>query len=398
MVSAFPRTSGTGGAFGAAVATDVNSLAFPGIQHNGPCCQPVSDAKLVDTFGAPRSGGRRHEGIDIFADSGTPIHAISGGTVVQGFEGGNLGGVVVRIQGDDGRYYYYAHLKEGSVDHLEVGQRINAGEVIGQVGNTGNAATTPAHLHFQVREDGEWINPFKFIKDLPDVEDIVGGAAPGPSQLADPFAIDRGAPPSVADTDSDGLTDPFEQMFGTSVTDVDSDDDGLSDSYETATSHTDPLSVDTDRDGLTDATELARGTDAGRGAIPEAARAAGFGGLSSLDSDSDGLSDAYEGKRGMNATSADSDADGVGDALEVARGTNPMSADSDNDGLTDGFENAAGTLEPVPSVPGSAAGGGTPIPGTGALGDDAVPGGGLPGGDPNDPLAGGGAGGGTDYP
>jgi hypothetical protein len=399
MVSAFPRTGG-GGAFGAAVATDVNSLAFPGIQHDGPCCQPVSGAKLVDTFGAPRSGGRRHEGIDIFADSGTPIHAISGGTVVQGFDGGNLGGVVVRIQGDDGRYYYYAHLKEGSVDHLQVGQRINAGEVIGQVGNTGNAATTPAHLHFQVRENGEWINPFEFIKDLPDTEEIVGGAAvPGAGQVVDPFAIDRGAPPSVADTDSDGLTDPFEQIFGTSVSDVDSDDDGLSDSYETATSHTDPLSIDTDRDGLTDATEIARGTDPGKGVIPDAARTAGFGGLSSVDSDSDGLSDAYEGKLGTNATAADSDADGLADALEVARGSNAMSVDSDNDGLTDGFENAAGTLEPVQGVPGAGTGAGAQIPGTGGL-DDGVPGGGLPGGDPTDPLAGAGGGvpdSGTDY-
>ena len=130
-----------------------------------------------------RSGGRRHEGIDIFADEGTPIHAITGGTVVQGFDGGNLGGVVVRIQGDDGRYYYYAHLKEGSTDHLEVGQRINAGDVIGGVGNTGNAATTPAHLHFQVREDGEWINPFEFIKNLPDAEEILTGAGvPGASR------------------------------------------------------------------------------------------------------------------------------------------------------------------------------------------------------------------------
>jgi hypothetical protein len=374
--------SGAGGVgLATAVTADVNSLQFPGFVHDGPCCQPVSGARLVDTFGAPRSGGRRHEGIDIFADSGTPIHAITGGTIVQGFDGGNLGGVVVRIQGDDGRYYYYAHLKEGSTDHLEVGQRINAGEVIGGVGNTGNAATTPAHLHFQVREDGEWINPFEFIKNLPDAEEILTGAGvPGASETVDPFAIDRGAPPSVADTDSDGLTDPFEQMFGTSASDVDSDDDGLSDAYETATSHTDPLSVDTDRDGLTDANEIAAGSDAGRAAVPEAARAAGFGGLSTLDTDSDGLSDAYEGKIGTNATAADSDADGLSDAFEVAKGTSATSADSDNDGLTDGFESAAGTLEPVSSVPGAAAAGGSPIPGTGALGEGAIPGAGVPGG------------------
>jgi hypothetical protein len=374
-------------AFSPVATPDVSSLGFPGFRHDGPCCQPVSDAKLVDTFGAPRSGGRRHEGIDIFADRGTPIHAITGGTVVQGFDGGKLGGVVVRIQGDDGRYYYYAHLQEGSVDHLEVGERVNAGQVIGAVGNTGNAATTPSHLHFQVRENGEWINPFEFIKDLPDTEEVVGGAAvPGAGPGLDPFAIDRGAPPSVADTDHDGLTDPFEQMFGTDINAVDTDQDGLSDAYETATSHTDPLSIDTDSDGLTDAQELASGTDPGQGPIPDAARAAGFGGLATLDTDKDGLSDAFEGKAGLNAMSADSDADGLSDAFEVARGSNPLSLDSDADGLSDSFEAAAGTLTPAPGqgVPGAGAG----VPGLGAPGpgvpDGGVPGGDLPGGADDD--------------
>ena len=106
----------------------------------------------------------------------------------------------------------------------------------------------------------------------------------------------------MADTDSDGLTDPFEQIFGTDPNAVDTDRDGLSDAYETGTSHTDPLSADTDRDGLTDGDEVGHGTDAGRGPIPDAARAAGFGGLANLDSDADGLSDAYEGERGTNAT------------------------------------------------------------------------------------------------
>jgi hypothetical protein len=365
------------------VVTDVASLSYAGLRQSGPAVQPISNAKLVDTFGAPRSGGRHHEGIDIFAKPGTPIHAIAGGTVVQGFDN-KLGGQVVRIQGDDGRYYYYAHLRAGSVDHLHVGEHVNAGQVIGQVGNTGDAATTPSHLHFQVREHGTWINPYDFVKGLPDVEDVTGAGLPGATDGIDPFAIDRGAPPSVADTDHDGLTDPFEQMFGTSATSVDTDHDGLSDSYETGTSHTDPLSVDTDHDGLTDATEVAHGSDPGHAAIPAAARAARFGGLSTMDSDSDGLSDAYEARLGTNPMAADSDADGLGDGFEAARGSNPLSADSDADGLTDGFEAAAGTLGSGSGVPGTAAAG-TPIPGTGALGD-----GELPGGDLQDDLPGGG--------
>jgi Peptidase family M23/Bacterial TSP3 repeat len=271
--------------------SDIDSLSFPGVQAKGPYCRPLVDGKLTDTFGAPRSGGRKHMGIDIFAPEGTPIHAIAGGTVVQGF-GNELGGNVVRIQGDDGRYYYYAHLKAHSFDHLKVGEHVNAGQVIGGVGHTGDAADTPNHLHLQVREHGQWVNPFDFLQPLPDLSDLADPATTGPA--ADPFAIDHGAPPTVADSDHDGLTDQFETIFGTDAHQVDSDHDGLSDAYETSISHTDPLSKDTDHDGVGDAHEIAQGTDAGHAELPEAARAANFAGLGDFDSDHDGLTDAYE--------------------------------------------------------------------------------------------------------
>src|SRR3982751_6812774 len=151
-------------------SADIDSLSFEGFDRKGPVLRPLKGATLTDPYGAARSGGRRHEGVDIFAKEGTPIHAVSGGTVVQGFHNG-LGGNVVRIQGDDGRYYYYAHLKDGSFDHLKVGEHVRAGQVIGGVGHTGDALGTPNHLHLQVREGGEWINPFKFIQPLPDLPD-----------------------------------------------------------------------------------------------------------------------------------------------------------------------------------------------------------------------------------
>src|SRR3954453_16490458 len=138
---------------------NVNSLSFAGFAGRGPVVRPLVGAKLTDTFGAARSGGRKHEGIDIFAPEGTPIHAVAGGTVVQGFTNG-LGGNVVRIQGDDGRFYYYAHLTPGSTDNLRVGQHVSAGEGSRRVGHTGDAASTPNHLHFQVRQNGQWLNPF----------------------------------------------------------------------------------------------------------------------------------------------------------------------------------------------------------------------------------------------
>ena len=150
------------------MAYPVATATRPGVLRSGAggLMRPIPGAKLTDTFGAARSGGRKHEGIDIFAPEGTPIHAVAGGTVVQGFQN-SLGGVVVRIQGDDGRFYYYAHLTPGSTDHLRVGQRVSAGEVIGGVGHTVDAAGTPNHLHFQVRENGQWLNPFNFLTALP---------------------------------------------------------------------------------------------------------------------------------------------------------------------------------------------------------------------------------------
>jgi hypothetical protein len=326
---------------------EMDALDFPGVKHKGPYCQPVTGRQLSDTFGAPRPGGRKHEGIDIFAPEGTPIHAISGGTVVQGFNNG-LGGNVVRIQGDDGRFYYYAHLKAGSFSHLHVGEHVNAGQVIGGVGHSGDAAGTPNHLHLQVREHNQWINPYTFNKPLPDLPEAMAGSSV--DSVVDPFDIDHGSPPSVADADHDGLIDQFESLFGTDPHLADTDHDGLSDSYETAVSHTDPLSADTDKDGLTDSYEIAHGSDPGQMKMPAGAAAAHFGGLATLDSDHDGLSDAYEAQIGSDPNQADSDHDGLSDAEEVARGSNPMSMDSDNDGLTDGFEAAQGTLTGAPGA------------------------------------------------
>jgi Peptidase family M23/Bacterial TSP3 repeat len=294
---------------------------------------PVAGAELRDSFGAPRPGGRSHEGIDIFADRGTPIQAISGGTVVNGF-GNDLGGKVVWVDGDDGRLYYYAHLDE--IGALELGDRVETGAVIGTVGTSGNAATTPPHLHLQIKEDGEWINPFTFLEDLAPAEAV--GVA---------YVVDEGVPPLAADGDGDGLTDEFEALLGTDPADSDSDDDGLSDLHETTVSHTDPLLADTDADGVPDAAEVAAGTDPGTGQLPQAAVDRGFGGLATRDSDADGLSDEYEIAHGLDPHSADSDADTLPDALEVALGSNPLSMDTDSDGVTDAAEYELGTLTPM---------------------------------------------------
>lgn len=112
---------------------------------------PVHGAKVgvdfIDDWGFPRSGGRTHEGLDIFAARGTPIVAMFKGTVkeVRAVDSG-LGGRVVSYWVAPGEYWYHAHL-DTVAPGLAVGDPVEPGQVIGTVGNTGNARTTPPHLH-----------------------------------------------------------------------------------------------------------------------------------------------------------------------------------------------------------------------------------------------------------
>ena len=100
---------------------------------------------FTDTFGAPRGGGRRHKGNDLFAPGGTPFVAVTDGSVF--FQGDPLGGNAAYVQGNDGNTYYYAHLN----DYVGGARSVTAGELIGHVGNTGDAAGGPTHLHFEIR-------------------------------------------------------------------------------------------------------------------------------------------------------------------------------------------------------------------------------------------------------
>lgn len=106
----------------------------------------------TDTWGAPRSGGRRHQGTDVFAAEGTPLVAVERGVLARvGTD--DLGGTKLWLVGESGTQYYYAHLSayaEGVAEGLVVG----AGQVIGYVGHTGNARSTPPHLHFEVHPAG----------------------------------------------------------------------------------------------------------------------------------------------------------------------------------------------------------------------------------------------------
>lgn len=130
--------------------------AFPVL---GPCF-------FTDTWQAPRSGGRRHEGTDIIAKTGTPIYAVANGTITRQYfdSPGSLGGNSLRLTAPNGTYFYYAHLSTFA-DNLKVGSVVRAGEVIGFVGNTGNSSTP--HLHFEYHPGGgAAVNPFPLLKAI----------------------------------------------------------------------------------------------------------------------------------------------------------------------------------------------------------------------------------------
>lgn len=151
----------------------------------------VTKDQLSSSFGAARDGGaRRHKGIDIFAAEGTPVVAATGGTVMVAGPSGGKAGRRVWIRGDDGRFYFYAHLSR--VKPGIIGTRVDVGDVIGNVGNTGNARGTPPHLHFSVNsrnrvETGE-LDPYALLTQ-PGVGDTrTGRPAPyGPSSGVDQF-------------------------------------------------------------------------------------------------------------------------------------------------------------------------------------------------------------------
>ncbi len=118
-------------------------------------------SKVGGFWGDSRDGGaRRHKGIDIFARKGTPVVAISDGIIVSRART-PIGGKTLWLKPAHYSWKaYYAHLDRQLVKR---GQQVRKGQVIGTVGNTGNARTTPSHLHFGIRPGKGWINPLPYV-------------------------------------------------------------------------------------------------------------------------------------------------------------------------------------------------------------------------------------------
>lgn len=131
----------------------------------------VRTEELKDTYGAARSGGRAHKGVDIFAASGTPVLAAAEGVIVKR-DSNAVGGISLYERGMDGRtIYYYAHLKAWRPG-IKEGDLVRQGDVIGYVGSTGNVSGSP-HLHFAVftvTDPNRWwrgrdLNPYHLLTE-----------------------------------------------------------------------------------------------------------------------------------------------------------------------------------------------------------------------------------------
>lgn len=122
---------------------------------------PLPEKNLTDTWGAARSQGRSHEGIDIFAERGTPIQSTTQGIVSKVGEN-NLGGRVVVVVGPGGAGHYYAHLE----DYADIAPNdwVNQGDIIGYVGDSGNAKGTPPHVHYGIYINGSAVNPYPLLQ------------------------------------------------------------------------------------------------------------------------------------------------------------------------------------------------------------------------------------------
>lgn len=117
-----------------------------------------------DTWGAPRSGGRTHEGVDMMAARNTPLVAIYSGTISR-ITTGTLSGLALWLRAANGDEFFYAHLE--SYGDIAVGRAVEEGYVIGYVGTSGNAPEYLPHLHFEWHPGGgSAVDPYPLVKSI----------------------------------------------------------------------------------------------------------------------------------------------------------------------------------------------------------------------------------------
>ena len=126
---------------------------------------PIRPSAFANTWGAPRSGGRRHKGTDVMAPCGVPVLAVTNGSISDLGSGGN-GGIMLYLRATNGDVFFYAHLK-GYASGISVGRRVSVGETVGYNGNSGNARGGPCHVHFEWHPGGgSPVNPYPLLASV----------------------------------------------------------------------------------------------------------------------------------------------------------------------------------------------------------------------------------------
>ncbi len=143
-----------------AAASSSAAAGLPASNTPGLVCPVAGNTWFVDTWGAARSGGRTHKGVDMIAARGTPLVAMNAGKIRMNWN--SLGGRQVYVYAVDGNFYYYAHLS-GYAAGLTNGQTVAKGQLLGYVGATGNATTNVLHLGMGP-SSGVYVNPYPTVR------------------------------------------------------------------------------------------------------------------------------------------------------------------------------------------------------------------------------------------
>jgi peptidoglycan LD-endopeptidase LytH len=152
-------SSDDGGSSGGGGDSDGGSSAP--VSSDGKACPQDNPRSFTDTWGAPRSGGRTHQGTDIFGARGGDVFAIVDGTV-EWTTTGDTSGLFLSLRGNDGNTYWYMHLQDFVAG---AGSSVSAGQLIAHNGDTGNAQGATPHIHFEYHPGGgSAVNPYPLVK------------------------------------------------------------------------------------------------------------------------------------------------------------------------------------------------------------------------------------------
>ena len=157
-------TSTPGGGGGNTQPSSTSTIPSQPPAPPGTMVCPVDGATTFrDSWGEPRPGGRGHTGVDMMSPIGTPLVAIENGVIIN-MNWHYAGGIGITVSGDSGDDWYYAHLN-GYAAGIQNGSRVAAGQLIGYVGETGNAAAPHLHLA-HILPSGQYVNPYPVVASL----------------------------------------------------------------------------------------------------------------------------------------------------------------------------------------------------------------------------------------